>query len=91
MSALASTPISFIFDETEREKIYHPSAIDCSFFNILDIFKILTRKTNVLWQLVLCFYFQVTSNIITNYIQKNILLSFPTKYQIQSKISSENV
>ena len=35
--------------------------------------------------------FQVTSNNITNYFYRNILLSFPTKYQTQLKISSQNV
>ena len=40
--------------------------------------------------------FQVTSNNIRNYFHKNVLKlllreSFPTKYQMQLKVSSENI
>ena len=35
--------------------------------------------------------YEVASNNIKNYFYGSILLSFPTKYQTQLKISSENI
>ena len=62
-----------------------------TYTNIYIFSKYSQEKTTICNNWFRIFTFQVTSNNIANYFYRNILLSLPTKFETQLKISSENV